>query len=461
VASLGTLAPGASATVTFTAVPGLIATLTGSARVSSREFDTDTSNNSATVSTTVVDRVGTIELGQSSYAVAETAGSATIIVNRVNGARGTVTVDYGTVAMNATPGLDYTPVSGTLTFPDGVTSQTIAVPVLADPYDKNDEGVRVVLSNVRTTETLGQAILGTPSTATLTIQDTDPNDNPLVVTGVQWMGTAHSITQILVTFSKPLITSTAINPANFALVEVGRHGKHGTIDSGLAMSVAIDPSSSLTVALTPARPLPADRFFLLRINSGTPGGVADLGKNMLAGDGRTAGTSYTAMLGRGTRLNYDTPAGDQVSLKITGGGFLDDLLSGSGDGIKLSVVGEVPHRTVLSGRVRKVRGGTGQAYLGPTIWGLGNFGDVRVKIASPPFWISQYPFSPGSAASETRARVSPAVTPRPASRRSSTRAARTMNRPFHQLTARDRRVHATEESPPRMLIRRNASGNRQ
>ena len=250
---------------------------------------------------------------------------------------------------------------------------------------------------------------------------------------VQWTGTAQSITQIFVTFSKPLIASTAINPANYALVNVGPDGKYGTLDDqGVAMSVAMYQSSSLIVALTPAQPLPANQFFHLWINSGTPGGVEDLGKNMLAGDGSTAGTSYTAMLAQGTSLKYYTPAGDQVSLKITGGGILDDLLSGSGQGIKLAVVGEVPHHTVLSGSVRKVRGGTGWAYLGSTIWGLGSFGDVRVKLSSPPFQISQYPFSPGSAASKAAvARSAQAVNPKPASRRRSTLEARMMNRPFH------------------------------
>ena len=88
------------------------------------------------MSTTVVDRVGTIEFSAAGYAVPENAGSATITVSRVNGARGTVTVDYKTVPINATPGLDYTPVSGTLTFPNGVTSETIVVPVLDNPYDQ-------------------------------------------------------------------------------------------------------------------------------------------------------------------------------------------------------------------------------------------------------------------------------------------------------------------------------------
>ena len=151
---------------------------------------------------------------------------------------------------------------------------------------------------------------------------------------------------------------------------------------------------------------------------------------MLAGDGSTAGTSYTAMLARGTSLKYSTPAGDQVSLKITGGGIIDDLLSGSGQGIKLSVVGEVPHHTVLSGSVRKVRGGTGQAYLGSTIWGLGKFGDVRVKMSSPPFQISQYPFSPGSVAAKTAGPMTVVSGAGVKARASQTAVARTMNRPF-------------------------------
>ena len=244
------------------------------------------------------------------------------------------------------PGLDFTPVSGTLTFPGGVTSQTIVVPVLANPYDHRDELVSVVLSNVQTTETLGQAILGTPSTATLTIQDIDPNSTPLVVSSVQWTGTAQSITQIFVTFNKPLTTSTAINPANYSLVNVGPDGKYGTLDdSGVTMSVAMYQSSQQIVALTPSQPLPANQFFHLGINGGTSGGVEDVGDNVLAGDGTTAGTSYTAMLARGTSLKYFTPAGDQVSLKITGGGIIDDLLErlGPGDQALGGRRGSAPH----------------------------------------------------------------------------------------------------------------------
>ena len=190
----------------------------------------DYSTASASVPITVLDRVGTIEFSSpaAGYAVPENAGSATITVNRVNGARGIVKVDYQTVPINATPGLDFTPVSGTLTFPTGVTSETIVVPVLPNPYDHRNELVSVVLSNLQSTETLGQPILGSPSTATLTIQDIDPDFNPLVVNSVQWTGTAQGITQIFVTFSKPLIASTCLIRRLLRSVNVGPDGKYGT-----------------------------------------------------------------------------------------------------------------------------------------------------------------------------------------------------------------------------------------
>ena len=422
VAIVPMLAQGASATLTFTVSPGLVGTLTGAVSLAANETNLDMSNHAGSVLTTVIDRVGTIQFSAAVNSVPENAGSAAITVNRVNGARGTLTVDYTTIPINATPGLDYTPVSGTLSFPNGATSQTIVVPVLSNPYDDHNELVSVVLSNVQTTATLGQPILGTLSRATLTIQDINPDMNPLVVSNVQWTGSAKAITQIFVTFTEPLIASTAANPDNYALIITAPVGKGSTLaDTAMPMSVAMSSASSFVVVLTPAQPLPANRFFRLELGAGA-GGLQDLGDNMLAGDGSTAGTAYTAMLGRGTRLKYSTPAGDQVSLKINGGGYLDDLLSGSGQGVRLTVVGEVPHHTVLSGSIRKLRGGTGQAYLGSTIWGLGSFGDVRVKLQSPPFQVSQYPFSPNSAAS-TAARPMVALPGRGAK-------ATTMNRSF-------------------------------
>ncbi|QEH31992.1 Large cysteine-rich periplasmic protein OmcB precursor [Aquisphaera giovannonii] len=431
VAVLGTLAPGASATVTFTVTPGAVGGLTTSATATATEQDPDSSNNAASVTTTVLDRLGTIAFAASSYSVDEGAGSATITVSRVDGTRGTVSVDYRTVAVNATPGLDFTPVSGTLTFGPGETSKTITVPVLANPWDAVNEVLDVVLGNVRSADTPGQALAGTPSTTRLTIVDTDPNTTPLAVSAFQWTGAINGISQVLVTFNKPLMASAATDASNYLLQSVGADGKYGTGDeSRVPVAAAYDPST-FTVTLTPTAALPANTFFHISLK-GSAGGLEDLGGNELTGDGATAGTDYTAMFARGTSLRYYTPTNDLVTLTLARGGVLDDLLTGNGQGQRLTVVNRVARKSVLSGSVKTLAGKNGQAYLGETIWGLGRFGDVRVKMHAPQFLLNYYPFSPGSRASQMGTRgpvtVTSAASAAPAAR---VRALHAMSRPFH------------------------------
>ncbi len=59
----------------------------------------------------------------------------------------THTIDYTTVALTATSGVDFQPASGTLTFNPGVSAQTITVVVIADPDVEPTEDFRVELSN--------------------------------------------------------------------------------------------------------------------------------------------------------------------------------------------------------------------------------------------------------------------------------------------------------------------------
>jgi conjugal transfer mating pair stabilization protein TraN len=60
----------------------------------------------------------------------------------------TVTVDFSSSDGTAIGGSDYTPVTGTLRFDPGITTQTILVPVLGDLLVEADETVTVTLSNV-------------------------------------------------------------------------------------------------------------------------------------------------------------------------------------------------------------------------------------------------------------------------------------------------------------------------
>src|SRR4029077_17011832 len=58
-----------------------------------------------------------------------------------------VTVDYTNAARTATSGTGFTPVSGTLTFAPGQTTQTVVVPTLNDALVEGTETFTLNLSN--------------------------------------------------------------------------------------------------------------------------------------------------------------------------------------------------------------------------------------------------------------------------------------------------------------------------
>jgi hypothetical protein len=76
---------------------------------------------------------------------------------------------------------------------------------------------------------------------------------------------------------------------------------------------------------------------------------------------------------------------------VTGPGYLQQVLAGNGDGVSLNLVGMVPHRTTLKGRIKAAKRGSGQTEIGQ-ITGLGQFGQVKVLLKTPPFRVTQYPF---------------------------------------------------------------------
>ncbi len=77
-----------------------------------------------------------------------------------------VTVDYVTSPGSADSGVDFKPISGTLTFDPGVTTRSIVVPTIDDPNPDDDETFTVTLSNPTGGATLadwqGQATIEDP-----------------------------------------------------------------------------------------------------------------------------------------------------------------------------------------------------------------------------------------------------------------------------------------------------------
>jgi len=115
---------------------------------------------------------GSLQFSAAAYNVNENGTSATITVTRVGGSFGTVGVDYKSSDGTATAGSDYTAVSGSLSFTDGILSQSFSVTVIDDASYEGDEILTLKLS-----KPTGGAGLGKPNIATLTVIDNDPSSD--------------------------------------------------------------------------------------------------------------------------------------------------------------------------------------------------------------------------------------------------------------------------------------------
>jgi hypothetical protein len=117
--------------------------------------------------TTELPTPGVLVLASNNFTVDENAGTGTVVVNRVNGTSGLVSVNYSVASGTAIDGQDFTGSIGTLLFADGQTSATITVPIIDDLLPEGDETAVLTLSNP------DDAGLGTPNTGTLTILDNE------------------------------------------------------------------------------------------------------------------------------------------------------------------------------------------------------------------------------------------------------------------------------------------------
>jgi Protein of unknown function (DUF3500)/Calx-beta domain len=118
---------------------------------------------------TLVLEPGTITFAEPSYEVVETAGVATIQIQRGGGTTGAVSVAYAVAGGTATAGSDLESVSGVLTWADGDSgNKSFQIPILNDELIEGNETVVFTLSSAA-----GGAALGSPASTMLTIRDDD------------------------------------------------------------------------------------------------------------------------------------------------------------------------------------------------------------------------------------------------------------------------------------------------
>jgi uncharacterized repeat protein (TIGR01451 family) len=124
-ANLGSLAAGASATITVIVVPNTGGNLLGTAQVTATSTDPNTFNNRALAATLALPPVSLGDVSITKPNVGTT--NAVFTLSLAAPSSQTITVNYTTTNGTATAGIDYQVQSGTITFLPGVTTQTLAI----------------------------------------------------------------------------------------------------------------------------------------------------------------------------------------------------------------------------------------------------------------------------------------------------------------------------------------------
>jgi uncharacterized repeat protein (TIGR01451 family)/uncharacterized delta-60 repeat protein len=119
------------------------------------------------------DAYGTVAFTKSVYNVNENGGPAIVTVKRTSGIAQSVTVNFLAAGGNASPGFDYTPTNGVLTFAPGVISQSFAVPIIDNAFTNGNHFIGLVLSNASPA-----ASLGFPQVGQITIVDDELFNEP-------------------------------------------------------------------------------------------------------------------------------------------------------------------------------------------------------------------------------------------------------------------------------------------
>jgi hypothetical protein len=117
-----------------------------------------------------------VQFSASSYSVQEGMTFRTITVSRTGDISGPATVDYTSSGVNASQRTDFTAAFGTLRFGANENSKSIDVLISEDIKLEGTETLTITLSNGT-----GQALLGTPSTASVVITDDaiEAGQNPI------------------------------------------------------------------------------------------------------------------------------------------------------------------------------------------------------------------------------------------------------------------------------------------
>lgn len=209
---------------------------------------------------------GVLALSAATFSVMENAPTVDIAVMRTNGSDGTVSATYTITPGTAIAGVDFSTLTGTVTFLDGETSKTFSVAILDDFVDEPNETFNVTLS----TPTAG-ASLGVQQTAIVTLVD---NDIPgtLAFSVTDFTATEGSANATL-TLTRTTGTDGAISVNYTVAAGSALAGKDFTATPGTVNFTHGEASKSIFIPLLDDHFFESSETFSVTLNAPTAGAI--------------------------------------------------------------------------------------------------------------------------------------------------------------------------------------------
>jgi MYXO-CTERM domain-containing protein len=252
----------------------------------------------------------------------ENVGNVTVTVTRTGGTDGDVDVDYATSDGSATEPDDYTSTTGSLQWSQGEsTSKTIQVAVADDNRSESNETFVVHLSNAS-----GGAVLGSVSTAAITITDDDSGPTISAISD-------QAVTEGGMTSQIPITIGDADDPpANLTLSATSSN--HTVLaDAGIVFGGSAENRTLTITALTAGA---GESTVTVTVSDGTNVAMRTFKVTVTTtqdGSDKDAGTpNETPDSGAGNEVSVDAGTSEQDAAMGSDDAAVDTIDGGSGEG---------------------------------------------------------------------------------------------------------------------------------
>jgi hypothetical protein len=219
---------------------------------------------SASLSIVDEDRAGTVKLSAAAYTVTESARTASIVIQRVDGKASNVVVEFVTIGGTALEGRDYSATNSSVTFSATDVSKTVLVPILENSLVDGARSFTFQLTGISP----AGGVIGAPASATVTIGDNDQGGT------VQFSAAAYTVTEpasgdtsAVITVARTLGTAGGVL-VDFATADgTARAGHNYVATSGTLTFDSTNTSKTFTIPILGDALVEGDNTVLLSLGN--------------------------------------------------------------------------------------------------------------------------------------------------------------------------------------------------